>query len=1253
MPTHKLSLTNLVNARLGIIITLLVVALALIIPGRTLADPVPPESNLQVFCFRITDIQRVAGDPGNDRFRFEFESLNWTHDGASSIYIALTEGTSAVSGSAPFFVGADIDTDGRPLVLLDVNGDAAINAADLEDANTNGLLDPGEDKNGNGRLDNDPIPGNVNPPNDWTVASSSSTAIRWEAGTPIPSVDLLDLGGSGVPLQPGDPEIDFMQFTNLADPSTVIIETIDNGPNVQDGFVIEVDDLDPGETISFNWFLLDANGDIINAPSFEAINAYAFGVVNLTSLVVGGPLPGPVFVGNTGFSQSPLIFFDSVYVVPNPASFAAEFGASLTAAFVDPNDNLFGVSATTQLLNPLVIDFDNDAAGNPIPDRTLIGEQYAAWGVHITPVYFTGSRLTCYPGYTSGTFPNYLVTFTAAEADPVNCRAPTLGRNEVLTVNLDFPASSASIEGYTDITAIDGDRLRMQAFDAAGNLVDENAVLCTNTQNPAPPPAFIEGTCRPSVSGSGIRSLKVFPRENLMDALDNLVITKEAVQPKPKLIVIKHVVNDNGGTAIAADFTMEVTGVNASPASFPGVEAVGTTVMLEAGAYSVGETGPAGYAMSLSADCAGDIADGETKICTVTNDDIQPKLIVVKHVANDNGGTAVAADFTMTVTGVNVNPASFPGAESPGTMVALDAGNYNVAESGPSGYAMTLSADCSGTIAVGEAKTCTVTNEDVQPKLTVVKVVKNDNGGVKQVSDFPLFVSGTPVNSGQANGFNAGAYTVTETSQPGYAASFSGDCDANGNVTLTVGDDKTCTITNDDIQPKLIVVKHVVNDNGGAAVAADFTMTVSGVNVNPASFPGAESPGTMVALDAGNYNVTESGPSGYAMTFSADCAGTIAVGETRTCTVTNDDLQPKLIVVKHMVNNNGGTAVAGDFTMGVTGTNVSPASFPGEESPGTTVTLDAGAYSVTESGPSGYAMTFSADCAGVIAIGETKTCTVTNDDIESPPDLVIEKSDGQDTAQAGKTLTYTLTISNVGAQTATGVTVTDTLPAHTTFVAASDGGIASGRLVTWPVFNLAAGASVTRTVTVKVTDMLPGGGSRTRDTRTWTDPTGSGRRITFSTPEHYSGCRPPATITNKATVADDGAHGLDPTPENNTASDTDRVIASDVIWTTGIPNNWSLAGWVRVEYITDTGRIFIKEYRVRQTGNLRLTVTYPPVSNWPVMRNGIAEIHVDLSIGVYDNNGRSVRWVGGDQRRAPGTLGPGQDWDVWCRASVR
>src|SRR5437867_3769209 len=144
---------------------------------------------------------------------------------------------------------------------------------------------------------------------------------------------------------------------------------------------------------------------------------------------------------------------------------------------------------------------------------------------------------------------------------------------------------------------------------------------------------------------------------------------------------------------------MSVTGSTPSPASFAGDEG-GTTVALNAGSYSVGETGPSGYARSDSADCAGSLGVGETRRGTVTDDDVQPILHVVKHVINDNGGTAVASNFTMSVTGSSPTPASFAGAEG-GTTVHLNAGSYSVGETGPSGYARSDSANCSGSLSVG------------------------------------------------------------------------------------------------------------------------------------------------------------------------------------------------------------------------------------------------------------------------------------------------------------------------------------------------------------------------------------------------------------------------------------------------------------------------------------------------------------------------------------------------------------------------
>ena len=60
------------------------------------------------------------------------------------------------------------------------------------------------------------------------------------------------------------------------------------------------------------------------------------------------------------------------------------------------------------------------------------------------------------------------------------------------------------------------------------------------------------------------------------------------------------------------------------------------------------------------------------------------------------------------------------------------------------------------------------------------------------------------------------------------------------------------------------MTKTVINDNGGTALASDFSITVAGTAVagGTTSFPGSAA-GTTISLDAGTYTVSETGPSGY------------------------------------------------------------------------------------------------------------------------------------------------------------------------------------------------------------------------------------------------------------------------------------------------------------------------------------------------------------------------------------------------------
>ena len=96
----------------------------------------------------------------------------------------------------------------------------------------------------------------------------------------------------------------------------------------------------------------------------------------------------------------------------------------------------------------------------------------------------------------------------------------------------------------------------------------------------------------------------------------------------------------------------------------------------------------------------------------------------------------------------------------------------------------------------------------------------------------------------------------------------------------------------------LVVVKHVVNDNGRTAVASDFTLTIGGIVAGGGnSFPGSESGTDKLVIVGTNYSVSEAGPAGYLATFSSGCSGSISAGQTITCTVTNNDTAAPLDLV--------------------------------------------------------------------------------------------------------------------------------------------------------------------------------------------------------------------------------------------------------------------------------------------------------------------------------------------------------------------
>ena len=247
------------------------------------------------------------------------------------------------------------------------------------------------------------------------------------------------------------------------------------------------------------------------------------------------------------------------------------------------------------------------------------------------------------------------------------------------------------------------------------------------------------------------------------------------------------------------------------------------------------------------------------------------------------------------------------------------------------------------------------------------------------------------------------------------------------------------------LPPSLTLIKTVTNSYGGTASATEWTLSATGTDTPLSGSTPVTSGSDFLA---GTYTLSESnGPSGYS-SGSWSCTNGIVVGEgntitltngqSTTCTVNNQDIQPGIYITKIVSDNYGGTATPSSFTMYISGTDPSVTSIPGSSS-GTYVYLDAGSYSVTESSLAGYQqVSASEDCSGTISVGEIKYCTITNEGI--PANLIIVKNtiggDGEfgfTTTGSGISPFSITTTSGSGAQSFNGISagsysVTETVP---------------------------------------------------------------------------------------------------------------------------------------------------------------------------------------------------------------------------------
>lgn len=189
-------------------------------------------------------------------------------------------------------------------------------------------------------------------------------------------------------------------------------------------------------------------------------------------------------------------------------------------------------------------------------------------------------------------------------------------------------------------------------------------------------------------------------------------------------------------------------------------------------------------------------------VCGDIVDPDRTTLTVTKIVTNDDGGTAVIEDFTLSVDGG-------VGSVTSGEANDVTPGTYNVSEVGVAGYSATFGGACDEngnvTIAEGENLECTITNDDIPATITLIKEVINDNGGSATSTDFTLRVNGVVVPSGGSIQVDANTeHVIDEDALAGYTftgITGSGECPvALGASTSPLALDQsiTCTITNDD-----------------------------------------------------------------------------------------------------------------------------------------------------------------------------------------------------------------------------------------------------------------------------------------------------------------------------------------------------------------------------------------------------------------------------------------------------------------------
>jgi uncharacterized repeat protein (TIGR01451 family) len=222
------------------------------------------------------------------------------------------------------------------------------------------------------------------------------------------------------------------------------------------------------------------------------------------------------------------------------------------------------------------------------------------------------------------------------------------------------------------------------------------------------------------------------------------------------------------------------------------------------------------------------------------------------------------------------------------------------------------------------------------------------------------------------------------------------------------------------------------------------------------------------------------------------------------------------------------------------------------------------------------------------------------------PVLTLAVGDAPDPVAAGGNVTYTITGANTGTGSATGVVLTDTLPANTTFVSATGGGTLSGSVVTWNPGTLAAGASSTLQLVVRVASPLANGtiitnGACSIDSTQTTALTAAATTTTVTSSP---------TLTLAATDAPDPVNAGANITYTLAYGNTGNMNASGVVITDSVPVNTTFVS--ATGGVTQSGGVVtwsIGALNAGASGSVQMVVkVVSPLANGTVITNGTASI---------------------------------------------